>query len=56
VLVEGPADQPEHLQGLSDHYLRVAFPGPAEWRNRMVRVRLLARLGEVLLGEAVGEP
>ncbi len=53
VLVEGPADQPGHLQGLSDHYLRVAFPGPAGGRNRLIKVRLLAYQGEMLLGEAV---
>jgi threonylcarbamoyladenosine tRNA methylthiotransferase MtaB len=53
VLVEGPAPQPGHLQGLSDQYLRVVFPGPPAWRNRLVRVRLLARVGEVLVGKAV---
>lgn len=53
VLVEGPAPQPGYLQGLSDHYLRVTFPGPAGWRNRLIKVRLLARQGEVLVGEAV---
>jgi threonylcarbamoyladenosine tRNA methylthiotransferase MtaB len=56
VLVEGPASQPGHLQGLSDHYLRVVFPGPPAWRNRLVKVRLLARQGEVLAGEAMAEP
>jgi threonylcarbamoyladenosine tRNA methylthiotransferase MtaB len=56
VLVEGPAQQPGWLQGLSDHYLRVTFPGPPAMRNRRVMVRLRARQGEVLLGEAVGEP
>jgi threonylcarbamoyladenosine tRNA methylthiotransferase MtaB len=56
VLVEGPAPRPGWLQGLSDHYLRVAFPGPATWSNRLVIVRLLALQGEVLTGEAVGEP
>jgi threonylcarbamoyladenosine tRNA methylthiotransferase MtaB len=56
VLVEGPASQTGHLQGLSDHYLRVVFPGPAAWRNRLVQVRLASRRGEVIAGEAVGEP
>jgi threonylcarbamoyladenosine tRNA methylthiotransferase MtaB len=56
VLVEGP-DQPEGwLKGLSDHYLRVTFPGPAALRNRRVMVRFNLRQGEVLVGEAVGEP
>jgi threonylcarbamoyladenosine tRNA methylthiotransferase MtaB len=53
VLVEGPAYQPGYLQGLSDHYLRVVCPGPAVWRNRLIKVRLLARQGEVLKGEVV---
>jgi threonylcarbamoyladenosine tRNA methylthiotransferase MtaB len=56
VLVEGPASLPGHLQGLSDNYLRVLFPGPMEWRNQLVKVRLLARRDELLAGEATGEP
>jgi threonylcarbamoyladenosine tRNA methylthiotransferase MtaB len=56
VLVEGPASQPGHLQGLSDHYLRVVFPGPAAWRNRLLKVRLLRRHGEVVVGEMEDEP
>jgi threonylcarbamoyladenosine tRNA methylthiotransferase MtaB len=56
VLVEGPAPWSGHLQGLSDHYLRIIFPGPREWHNRLVKVRLRARQGEVLVGEAVAEP
>jgi threonylcarbamoyladenosine tRNA methylthiotransferase MtaB len=56
VLVEGPAAPEGWLQGLSDHYLRVIFPGPLTLRNRRVVVRFTQRRGEVLLGEAVGEP
>ena len=56
VLVEGPAAPAGWLQGLSDHYLRVTFPGPPAMRNRRVMVRLRARQGESLVGEAVGEP
>ena len=56
VLVEGPAAPKGWLKGLSDHYLRVVFPGPPAWRNRLVKVRLRTRHGEVLVGEAVGEP
>jgi threonylcarbamoyladenosine tRNA methylthiotransferase MtaB len=56
VLVEGPAAQPGWLQGLSDHYLRVTFPGPPAWRNCRVMVRFDQRQGEVLVGEAVGKP
>ena len=56
VLVEGPAAQEGWLQGLSDHYLRVTFPGPPALHNRLVMVRFCSRQGEVLVGEAVGEP
>jgi threonylcarbamoyladenosine tRNA methylthiotransferase MtaB len=56
VLVEGPAKPEGWLKGLSDHYLRVTFPGPPALHNRRVMVRLRSRRGEVLLGEAVGEP
>jgi len=56
VLVEGPAPQPGWLQGLSDHYLRVAFPGPAAWRNRRIRVRFQVAKEELLLGKPVDEP
>jgi tRNA A37 methylthiotransferase MiaB len=56
VLVEGPAETEGWLQGLSGHYLRVTFPGPPGLHNRLVKVRLLARQGEVLVGEAVEEP
>jgi threonylcarbamoyladenosine tRNA methylthiotransferase MtaB len=53
VLVEGPASLESYLQGLSDHYLRVVFPGPAAWHNRIIQVRFLKRQGEVLMGEPV---
>ena len=53
VLVEGPAPQKGWLKGLSDNYLRVVFPGPLEWRNRRLRVRLQRMQGEVMVGEAV---
>jgi threonylcarbamoyladenosine tRNA methylthiotransferase MtaB len=56
VLVEGPAPQPGYLQGLSAHYLKVVFPGPVAWYNRLIKVRLMAQQGEVLAGEALGEP
>jgi threonylcarbamoyladenosine tRNA methylthiotransferase MtaB len=56
VLVEGPAAEEGWVQGLSDHYLRVTFPGPRALHNRRVRVRLLSRRGEGLSGEAVEEP
>jgi tRNA A37 methylthiotransferase MiaB len=56
VLVEGPAAQPGWLQGLSDHYLRVTFPGPPAMRNHRVRVLFTRRQGEVLVGEAIQGP
>ena len=56
VLVEGPAAPPGWLQGLSDHYLRVTFPGPPAWHNRRVMVRIRGLSGETLTGEAEGEP
>jgi threonylcarbamoyladenosine tRNA methylthiotransferase MtaB len=56
VLVEGPAGTPGWLQGLSDHYLRVTFPGPVEWRNSRVMVCFRVIKEEVLLGEPLDEP
>jgi threonylcarbamoyladenosine tRNA methylthiotransferase MtaB len=56
VLVEGPATPEGWLKGLTDHYLRVTFPGPRAWRNRRVPVRVCSRQGEMLTGEALGEP
>jgi threonylcarbamoyladenosine tRNA methylthiotransferase MtaB len=56
VLVEGPASRPGWLQGLSDHYLRVTFPGPPAMHNRRVIVRFTRRQGEMLAGEAVDKP
>jgi threonylcarbamoyladenosine tRNA methylthiotransferase MtaB len=56
VLVEGPAAPEGWLQGLSHHYLRVTFPGPATLHNHRVMVRFTRRQGEGLAGERVGEP
>jgi threonylcarbamoyladenosine tRNA methylthiotransferase MtaB len=56
VLVEGPAAPECWLQGLTGHYLRVTFPGPPALHNRLIKVRLLARQGDVLVGEAVEGP
>jgi threonylcarbamoyladenosine tRNA methylthiotransferase MtaB len=53
ILVEGPAPQPGWLQGLSDNYLRLVFPGPAEWRNRRLLVRFLKLQEGMLVGEVV---
>ncbi len=53
VLVEGRAPRPGWLQGLSDNYLRISFPGPAAWRNRRLKVRLLGHEQESLVGEVV---
>ena len=46
VLVEGPAAPEGWLQGLSDHYLRVTFPGPPALRNRRVMVRFTGARGK----------
>jgi threonylcarbamoyladenosine tRNA methylthiotransferase MtaB len=51
VLVEGPAPQAGWLQGLSDNYLRVVFPGPLSLHNRRLLVRFGAVQGEVVAGE-----
>jgi threonylcarbamoyladenosine tRNA methylthiotransferase MtaB len=53
VLVEGPARPQGWLQGLSDNYLRVIFPGPPGGRNRRLRVRLHTVQEETLAGEAL---
>ncbi len=55
VLVEGPASESGWLQGLSDNYLRVVFPGPPGWRNQRIWVRLVGLQREVMTGEAVTE-
>jgi hypothetical protein len=55
VLVEGPAPRPDWLQGLSDHYLRVAFPGPPAWHNRLIRVRFNRIEEELLAGWVLDE-
>ena len=54
--MEGPTAPAGWLKGLSDHYLRVVFPGPVRWRNQRLRVRFHARQGEVLAGEVVTGP
>jgi len=56
VLMEGPAAQSEWLKGLSDHYLRVTFPGPPAMRYRRIRVRFDRVQGDMLVGKAVHEP
>jgi threonylcarbamoyladenosine tRNA methylthiotransferase MtaB len=60
VLVEHPARHPARRgcwEGLSDNYLRVAFPAPdgsADLQGSLVPVRVLKRLeGDILYGEAV---
>jgi threonylcarbamoyladenosine tRNA methylthiotransferase MtaB len=53
VLVEGPVAPEGWLQGLSDHYLRVTFPGPPTLLNHRVLVRLNGIRGDMMAGEAV---
>ena len=54
VLVEGEAPEAGWLQGLTDNYLRVRLPGPAEWRNRLIQVHLREIRRELILGEIEG--
>ena len=54
VLVEGPAAPEGWLQGLSDHYLRVTFPGPPALRNRRVMVRFPVAAGGSAGGRSGG--
>lgn len=53
VLVERPAPRPGWLAGLSRNYLRVLLPGPPDWVNRRLTVRLLRVAGELLEGEVL---
>lgn len=52
VLVEGPAQRPGWLKGLSDNYLRVVFPGPAACRNCRLPVRFLKVRDDMIIGES----
>lgn len=54
VLVEGPvAHRPGWLKGLTANYLRVMLPGPPEWVNRFIRLRLIEMNGQDLIGVAM---
>jgi threonylcarbamoyladenosine tRNA methylthiotransferase MtaB len=57
VLTEEEADT-EHgwLEGYTDNYLRVRFPGGDELRNCIIPVRITAMDEEVCLGEMDGHP
>lgn len=51
VLVEGELrGRPGWLTGLTDNYLRVHCPGPREWANQVIRVRLAKITGPALQG------
>lgn len=52
VLVEGKDPEAGWLKGLSDNFLRVRLPGAAEWRNRLIQVRMAKVQGEIIVGEA----
>jgi threonylcarbamoyladenosine tRNA methylthiotransferase MtaB len=54
VLVEGPdPDRPGWLRGISDNYLRVFLPGPADWQNRRLNVRFLRFEAGMVRGEVI---
>jgi threonylcarbamoyladenosine tRNA methylthiotransferase MtaB len=54
VLVEGPdLDRPGWLRGISDNYLRVRLPGPADWQNRRLKVRYLQIGKGMVKGEVI---
>lgn len=54
VLVEGKvAGRSGWLKGLTENYLRVHLPGPEEWANQLIRVRLKEIEGQVLIGEVI---
>lgn len=54
VLVEGPyPDRPGWLKGLSANYLRVLLPGPPEWQNQRLKVRLVDYDEGILRGEVI---
>lgn len=54
VLVEGKVtEKPGWLTGLTGNYLRVHLPGPPEWANHLIRVRLQGLAGQALIGEVI---
>lgn len=54
VLVEGDVTgRPGWVKGLTGNYLRVHLPGPSEWANHMVRVRLKEIEGQTFIGEVI---
>ncbi len=51
VLVEGDlAGRSGWLTGLTKNYLRVQLPGPGDWANQLIRVRLKEMQGQALIG------
>ncbi|HEY8346622.1 MAG TPA: tRNA (N(6)-L-threonylcarbamoyladenosine(37)-C(2))-methylthiotransferase MtaB [Symbiobacteriaceae bacterium] len=57
VLAEEETDaEPGWLEGYSDNYLRVRFPGTDELKNSLVPVRITAVEEEFCLGEIAGTP
>ncbi len=54
VLLEGKvAGRSGWLKGLTENYLRVYLPGPEDWANKVINVRLQEAEGQVLIGEAI---
>ena len=54
VLVEGNvAGKSGWLTGITENYLRVHLPGPGDWANHLIRVRLTKIEGQTLIGAVV---
>jgi len=54
VLLEGDFEaMPNYLEGLDDHYMRVAVEAPSDLKKNMQLVRIIRRENDVLIGELV---
>jgi threonylcarbamoyladenosine tRNA methylthiotransferase MtaB len=54
VLVEGKvAGKSGWMTGLTENYVRVHLPGPGDWTNHLIRVRLQKAEGQALIGEVI---
>jgi threonylcarbamoyladenosine tRNA methylthiotransferase MtaB len=53
VLIEGKAARSGWVTGLTANYVRVHLPGPKEWANQVIRVRLEEINGQALIGAVI---
>lgn len=54
VLLEGDYENmPNYLEGLDDHYMRIAVEAPEEHKKTMQSVKIIRRENDVLIGELV---